>query len=283
MPRGSGSDSSDGADPSAGLPQHPLVTRLKPDPAQPAQRVTELTGLPGDSDRQGYQRLYLTTKLDYYAEFRTEDLVHSEILAADRSPFRQLEATRVSIQREATINYTWARTPQPVDEFDLDIRLGGHTGRPPSRGQIRPADDTADTCETCDTDCGQNTCQQDCTAYTNCQQNTCDGTCAGDETCQTCNTNCNQNTCANTCQTCNTNCNQNTCANTCQTCNTNCNQNTCANTCQTCNTNCNQNTCVTCNTCHTDCNQHTCFGVHTCDTCNPRMFTCGPTFRTICC
>jgi hypothetical protein len=50
------------------LPQHPLVERLKPDPSQPPKKVLVLIGLPGKSDRQGYQRLYLTTKLDYYAE-----------------------------------------------------------------------------------------------------------------------------------------------------------------------------------------------------------------------
>jgi hypothetical protein len=39
------------------LPQHPYVERLKPDPTQPAKRVVDLTGLPGNSDRPGYQRL----------------------------------------------------------------------------------------------------------------------------------------------------------------------------------------------------------------------------------
>jgi hypothetical protein len=57
--------------PNAGkeLPQHPLVESLRPDPSQPAKKTVVLIGLPGKSDRPGYQRLYLTTKLDYYAEF----------------------------------------------------------------------------------------------------------------------------------------------------------------------------------------------------------------------
>ena len=100
------------------------MERLKPDPSQPAQRVIDLVGLAGDSDRTGYQRLYLTTKLDYYAEFMVEDIVYSQTIPADQSPFPGLEATRVSVRRDATINYTWARSPQPVDEFDLDVRLG---------------------------------------------------------------------------------------------------------------------------------------------------------------
>jgi hypothetical protein len=106
------------------LQQHPHVERLKPDPSQPAQRVVVLTGLPGKSDREGYQRLYLTTKLDYYAEFRIADMVASQAVAANQSPLPDHDATQVSIARDATIHYTWARSPQPVDEFDLDIRLG---------------------------------------------------------------------------------------------------------------------------------------------------------------
>jgi hypothetical protein len=107
-----------------GLPQDPYVERLKPDPSQPSKRVVDLVGLPGNSDRAGYQRLYLTTKLDYYVEFLASDMVFSEAVAADQSPFPGHEATRVSVARDATIHYIWARSPQPVDEFDLDIRLG---------------------------------------------------------------------------------------------------------------------------------------------------------------
>jgi len=106
------------------LPQHPLVGRLKPDPSAPAERVTELIGLPGDSDRPGHQRLYLTARLDYYAEFQIQDIIYTEAVPAGQSPLSGLDVTRVSLGREATISYTWARSPQPVDEFDLDVRLG---------------------------------------------------------------------------------------------------------------------------------------------------------------
>jgi hypothetical protein len=106
------------------LPQHPLVERLKPDPSQPAKRVVVLTGLPGRSDRNGFQRLYLTTKLNYYAEFLASDIVNAEAIPADQSPFPGHEATRVSVPRNATIHYIRERSPQPVDEFDLDVRLG---------------------------------------------------------------------------------------------------------------------------------------------------------------
>jgi hypothetical protein len=215
-----------GEQPSQPLPQHPHVEALKPDPAQPAQRLTGLTGLPGDSDRTGYQRLYLTAKLDYYAEFPVSDIVSTVDVPADQSPFPGLAATTVSIRRDAVIAYTWVKSPQPVDEFDLDVRLGAAAAQPAAGaapGLPGPtytcATCLAATC-TCNTRCGQNTCA-----------NTCPNTCA--DTCP--------NTCANTCATCATNCGQGTCADTCATCFTKCGQGTCADTCWT---GCNQNTCM---------------------------------------
>jgi hypothetical protein len=187
------------------------VGRLKPDPAQPAQQVIELIGLPGDSDRAGYQRLYLTARLDYYAEFQTQDVVYSETVAADASPIAGQEATRAGIQRDATNSYTWVRSTRPVDEFDLDVRLGAAVGT--AVPALAPQTAPINTCPTC-------------TCNTNCRQATCANTCP--DTCATCNTNCGQatcaNTCPNTCNTCNTNCGQATCANTCPNA-------TCANTC----------------------------------------------------
>jgi len=120
------------------LPPHPLVRRLKPDPSQPAERVTELIGLPGDSDRPGHQRLYLTARLDYYAEFQVREILHSEAVAADQSPLSGLDATRVHLRRDATISYTWTRSPQPVDEFDLDVRLGRTSAADPRLLTILP-------------------------------------------------------------------------------------------------------------------------------------------------
>jgi hypothetical protein len=187
-----------------GLPQHPYVERLKPDPSQPARRVVELVGLPGNSDRPGYQRLYLTTRLDYYAEFLTSDMLHSEAVPADRSPFPGLEATRVSINRDSTIHYISARSPQPVDEFDLDIRLGTAGVGParPTTGIGVPG-----TCETCPTQCQDTRCGGTCQTCQNTQCGTCakDNTCPGHGTCvftqcATCvNTQCNQFTCPQTC------------------------------------------------------------------------------------
>jgi hypothetical protein len=145
VPKSSGQDEAPGR--GQALPQHPLVSQRKSDPAAPAQRVTTLVGLPGDSDRPDHQRLYLTTALDYYAEFLVADIVHSEDVAADQSPFPGVEATRVEVKRDATIQYTWSHDPQAVDHFDLDARLG--QGRASLMANPWTHDCLTETCVTC--------------------------------------------------------------------------------------------------------------------------------------
>jgi hypothetical protein len=230
------------------LPQHPHVDRLKAQPDQPARKTVVLIGLPGKSDRPGYQRLYLTSKLDFYAEFQVSDMVHAESVAADQSPIAGHEATRVTIARDTTIHYIWATTSQPIDEFDLDVRIGRPGAAMAAIGQathVATCFGEGSICLTCNGTCDS------CHPH----QLTC-------KTCDTCETRCDQATC-NTCQT---RCNQVTCAGTCDTCQTQCGQATCAGTCDTCRTQCNQLTCETCRTCETQCDQeHTCH--RTCITC----------------
>src|SRR3712207_3300194 len=98
------------------LGQDPYVERLRPDPSRPPERLRILEGLLGDSDREGYKRLYFTRELDNYAEFRTEDVVFSEPIPSDEPPFLGQQATRVGLRQEAAIEYTRVRTPRPVDE-----------------------------------------------------------------------------------------------------------------------------------------------------------------------
>jgi hypothetical protein len=69
------------------LSQDPYIERLRPDPSEPPERVRILEGLMGDSDREGYRRLCFTRELDYYAEFRAEDVVFSESIPPDQPPF----------------------------------------------------------------------------------------------------------------------------------------------------------------------------------------------------
>jgi hypothetical protein len=210
----------------------------------------------------------LTGKLDYYAEFLISAMAHSATVPAEQSPIAGQEATSVSLPRDAAIQYIWATSVQPMDEFDLDVRLGtpgsamAAVGIATRVATCFPDNSGCGTCNgTCDTCHPQRTCVTCDTCETRCNQ----------ATCQTCQTRCGQATCVNTCQTCQTQCNQATCANTCQTCQTQCNQATCA-TCQTCQTQCNQ---ATCHTCHTRCGQATCLTCHTCDdTCIHTCATC---------
>jgi hypothetical protein len=85
-----------------------------------------MVGFLGDSDRQGLRRLYFTRDLDYYAEFRVEDIVEMASIPAEALPFLGDEATRVTLRRDTTIEYTRVRTARPLDQFDLDVQLGGH-------------------------------------------------------------------------------------------------------------------------------------------------------------
>ena len=229
------------------LPQHPLVEQLKPDPAQLAKRVVVLVGLPGNSDRSGFQRLYLSTKLDYYAEFLDSDIVSTETVPAADSPFPGYDATRVSIRRDATILYVRVKSAQPVDEFDLDLRLGAPAVAAPQLF-ISPVNGCTDTCHTactcatCRTCAGENTCAATC-PNTCGQVATCHAaaTCAGHGTCVATQCVAGPNDVHNPCVYTNNQGNTcNTCAATCQTCFTACNQATCANT------QCQQATCHTC-------------------------------------
>jgi hypothetical protein len=124
------------------LGQDPYVERHRPDPSQPPEAVRILEGLLGDSDREGYKRLYFTRELDHYAEFRTEDVLFSEPIPSDQPPFLGQQATRVGLRQDATIEYTRVRTPRPVDEFDLDVRLAAPRGLRPEVEEERFAPET---------------------------------------------------------------------------------------------------------------------------------------------
>jgi hypothetical protein len=253
-------------------PQDPLVERLRPDPAQPAEPTKTLSGLLGDSDRPGSRRLYFTAELDYYAEFRVEDVIAYADIAADQPPFLGEPGTRVTLRRDAPVEYTHTQQAPPLDEFDLDVRLAG---RPPAAAE--PAT----------FGCGDTEffgCTQFCTMEAACPGPTFDGCPLPTRGCETVQiTICRGATCLEPCDTRATICDDQTCVTcrtcrTCRTCQT-CGQATCQTcnqaTCQTCQTQCGQ---ATCQTCRTRCNQFTCV---TCETrcggtCNPHVFTCGP-------
>ncbi|GAA1616918.1 hypothetical protein ACFQY4_18650 [Catellatospora bangladeshensis] len=103
--------------------QHPYVDGVRPDPAAAPLDVRELVGFAGNSSRPGYQRIYLTLALDYYAEFATGDLLYSTQVSADASPFPGHEVNAVTVRRDAPIDYTWTSHGQRTTDFDLDARL----------------------------------------------------------------------------------------------------------------------------------------------------------------
>ncbi len=105
-------------------PQDPLVARLRPDPSQPPEPTRSLAGLLGDSDRPGFRRLYFTPELDYYAEFKSEDVVTVADIPPDQPPLMGESATRVTLNRDAPVDIVRMRRARPVDEFDLDVVFG---------------------------------------------------------------------------------------------------------------------------------------------------------------
>jgi hypothetical protein len=135
--RGDARNRPDGQAEGADRAQDPIVGRLRPDPAQRPEPALELTGFLGDSDRPGFRRLYFTRTLDYYCEFRMEDVLHTAGVPAGEAPFAGEEATRLSLKMDATVEYTRTRTARPPDEFDLDVRLGP---RYAARGEMVPGD-----------------------------------------------------------------------------------------------------------------------------------------------
>jgi hypothetical protein len=115
----------DSPDPSEGgsRQQDPLVGRLRPDPAQPAKPALTLVGFLGDSDREGFRRLYFTRELDNYVEFRAEDVLDAGPIPPDQPPYLGDEATQLTVRRDAGLEFTRERAGRPLDEFDLDLQL----------------------------------------------------------------------------------------------------------------------------------------------------------------
>jgi len=252
-----------------GRPPDPFVAARINDPATPAAATFQLAGLLGDSDRDGLRRLYLNTALDYYVEFRNEDVVTVESVAPDQPPFVGLDATRISLKRDAQVEYVRTRAAT-TDAFTVDVQRGGVPGGfipdPTDPTGTLPTDFTGTLPESVGFGCVPDTLQPRCVnlqtldfqchtqrGFT-CQVTFCDtcfnATCrtCDDATCQTCG--------EATCQTCG----QATCQTCVQATCATCNAATCVTckfaTCQTCLGNCWQTiggrTCITCRI--TDCN-----------------------------
>ena len=180
-------------------PQDPLVERERPDPSQPPEPTKALEGALGDSDRPGFRRLYFTAELDSYAEFRVDDVLSVVDIPPDQPPFLGEPATRVTLRRDAAVDFTRTQRARPRDEFDLDVRLALGAGVP----QDRPLTFGEPGClETfgfgCQEGGGLATFGLECGIFTEACTVGCE---TFQRTCVTCPTRC-RDTCGPTCLTC---------------------------------------------------------------------------------
>jgi hypothetical protein len=102
----------------------PVVEMLVPDPSRPPTPTVSLLGLLGRSTKEGYWRLYFSTELNRYAEFKEEDVLHSVKVPRELPPFLGMEATRVWIKRDAEIEYTRTESRRRVRAEVLDANRG---------------------------------------------------------------------------------------------------------------------------------------------------------------
>jgi hypothetical protein len=112
----------------------PVVERLVPDPSQPPAPTVSLLGLLGRSTKEGYWRLYFSTELNRYAEFKEEDVLHSVKVPRALPPFLGMEATRVWLRADAEIEYTRHESRR----VQAKVLQGGLA----ARGPILPPDGT---------------------------------------------------------------------------------------------------------------------------------------------
>ncbi|MFP5417118.1 MAG: hypothetical protein ACLGHZ_09675 [Actinomycetes bacterium] len=264
----------DESTPFSNRPPDPFVAARIDDPSAPPPRTFTLAGLLGDSDRPGRRRLYLNTRLDFWAEFLTDDVRAVEPVAPDQPPFMGLDATRVTLARDARVDYVRTQSLEE-DAFALQPRASDVVPLP---AQTWEAECPGPTWGGCPTElCGTNI---ECpSGWTVCKPATCrfteNATCdtcrtCGDATCDTCRgttcVTCGNVTCR-TCRTCVRTCGP-TCANTCApTCANTC-ANTCARTCgPTCRATCVPELCETLVLCPTQLQTH-------CFTCRCRTDFC---------
>jgi len=103
--RGRGSDSREAGNQQEGnqraeLTPSPVAEALIPDPAQPPPDTTVLQGILGRSDKEGYWRVYFSSSLKEYVEFKAEDALYSDPISKEESPLG-VEATRVWLKQDA--------------------------------------------------------------------------------------------------------------------------------------------------------------------------------------
>ena len=112
------------------LNEDELVEALVPDPSQ-APDVRAMAGFLGKSSRQGYWRLYRTSDLNSYVEFRQEDVVHTQSLEGDQN---RLGGTVVWVRREANLLHTSTGSREAQADFLQGAVTNGFLNRPAPPG-----------------------------------------------------------------------------------------------------------------------------------------------------
>jgi hypothetical protein len=93
-----------------GIPHHPLVEALAPDPTQPPRRATRLFGFPGPAADAGSTRLWLDLDLTSYVDVPDEVILHSQTLENE-------QGTVLWVESEAQLTYSTARSEEVQADF----------------------------------------------------------------------------------------------------------------------------------------------------------------------
>ena len=96
-------DPKKGGDAPRPLQEESILARLKSGGSQTPTGLTSYVGLLGRSAKEGYWLLYLTLDMSRHVEIREDDIVHSEQLPPERSPFGSLGGTRVFVRKGAQV------------------------------------------------------------------------------------------------------------------------------------------------------------------------------------
>jgi len=138
----------------SGKPQEERIfARLQSKPGESPAGVAAFVGLMGRSSKPGHWMLYLNLDMSTCVEINEGDILHTEQLPPDRSPFGSLGGTLAFVKKGAqvTTTQTVSKTHEAgtASEFDLDVRLPRGVGV--KVNVVGSTDDTCPdvTCRTC--------------------------------------------------------------------------------------------------------------------------------------
>jgi len=113
------------------LKENAFVEKLIPDPSKPAPAVAIFEGLLGRSADEAYWRLYFTTELNSYVEFKQDDVLSGLSIPKEQSRLG-VESTKVWIRRDATIAFFQSQSAQ-AGEVSAESMPGVYEPRVPVR------------------------------------------------------------------------------------------------------------------------------------------------------